>query len=86
VLAIALTHNYASGLLSSVKSNFLSVNTALAQLVAGVSLPIGRLFNGIGYYRCLGLLIDSVFLVGFTSAFVYKGLDAALRNHLSFIH
>ena len=51
-----------------------------AQLVAGADLAMGRLLNGTGHHSRLGLLVHSVFNVGFAAALVYQSLDAALLD------
>jgi len=55
-------------------------NTALSKLVTGPSLPMGRLLDGISYHCGFGLLIDSVFLVGFATVLDHKGVVTALLN------
>jgi hypothetical protein len=43
-------------------------------------LTKGRLFDGIGHHGSLGLLIHSIFGVGFAAVLVNKGFDSALFN------
>ena len=41
---------------------------------------MGRLLDGISYHCGFGLLIDSVFLVGFATVLDHKGVVTALLN------